>query len=76
MLALINQVLEFLNSLSGPVLAGAAVALEFILRFIPSAKPLGIAQAIGGALKGLGVLFSKAGEILDKVLPQKIKELQ
>jgi hypothetical protein len=71
---LINQILAFLTTATGAS-ATVAVVLELILRVVPSAKPLSLLYAAAAILKGVGSILVKAGELLDKVLPQKIKGL-
>ena len=70
----IDSILAQLNSvLSGPALGGIAIALEFILRLLPTEKPKSILLAVGGILKGVAAVFSTAAAILDKVVPQRLK---
>jgi ERCC4-type nuclease len=66
---------DIMKVLEGAVAQSAmvAVVIEFVLRMIPSAKPLGIAYIIADVAKAVGGIFMKVGELLDKVLPQKIK---
>ena len=54
------------------VIAGA---LDFIFRLIKTEKPLSIAWLVVGFIKKVGDLFIKLASFLDKVLPQKTKEL-
>lgn len=72
--------MEFLNHLvavipdgSAPWIASVAVALEFALRLIPSSKPLSVLHVVGGAVRVMGSLFVKVADLLDKILPQKLK---
>lgn len=51
-----------------------AGVIELVLRLIPSTKPLSILYLVDDGLSAVGGLFSKAGALLDKVLPQRIKQ--
>jgi uncharacterized membrane protein (UPF0136 family) len=70
---ILNHVLDFLSTINPVVLTTLAIVVEFALRFVKSAKPLSIIYMIGGALKTIGAICTKLGEISDKVLPQKTK---
>jgi hypothetical protein len=67
------KVLEVLGSAEGMV-ATIAIVLEFLLRVIPTKKPLGILHIVAKVAHGLGEIFSRIGKFLDKVLPQNISE--
>ena len=65
----------FLNAFStGGLVASAALVLEFILRMVPSEKPLSIGYAIADVSHALGVFFDAAGTAADKVLPNRLKK--
>lgn len=68
---MLDQVLAFIEQ----NLFGSSVAIgivtEFCLRMFPSEKPLSIAYGVAAACKMAGMIFTKFGEFLDKVLPQK-----
>lgn len=68
----LDQVLAYLGSINPVLLGSVAVFLEFALRLFPSQKPLSIAQLIAKAARGLGLVFTKVADILDKVLPQNV----
>lgn len=70
--AIFEQVFKFLSTIEGSSLT-IAVVLEFAFRMIPSQKPLSILYVVAAGLKKCGELFIKVGQIMDKVLPQKIK---
>lgn len=71
MQALFAQILALLDSAYAQ--AGiAAVVVDFLLRLIPSQKPLGVLYLVADAAKGAGAVFAKLGGLLDKVLPQRI----
>lgn len=59
---------------SAPILVTVAVAVELSLRLIKSEKPRSILYYVADGLKLCGNIFTKAGLILDKVLPQRMKE--
>jgi hypothetical protein len=69
---LFAKIMEVLSSVSGAS-ATIAIVLEFAFRLIPSEKPKSIIYLIASAAKSLGGILIKAGELLDKVLPQTIK---
>lgn len=62
------------NFSAGAAISTAAVVLEFILRAIPSQKPLSIAYMIADAAHALADMLGKFGDALDKVLPNRIKQ--
>lgn len=68
----LDQVLAWLGAVNPVLLGSIAVALEFILRVIPSQKPLSIAHLVAKGARSLGLVFTKVADILDKVLPQVI----
>lgn len=69
---IINTISEFIaNNLMGAAV-GISVALEFILKYIPSKKPIGIIHAASGIIKSMGGLLNNLAEFLDKVAPQNI----
>jgi hypothetical protein len=49
------------------------IVFEFILRLIPSEKPIGIIHMISGISKKLGGIFGGIASFLDSILPQKLK---
>lgn len=72
--AIADQILAFLDGISGPTYVIIGGAVEFILRLFKSQKPLSILYVIAGGFKMVGNLLAKVGNFLDKVLPQKTKE--
>ncbi len=66
------KIMEALSSVEGASVT-IALVLEFVFRMIPSQKPLSIIYMVAAALKGVGEILVKAGHVLDKVLPQKLK---
>lgn len=70
-MTIFDQVIAYLSSVQGQ--AGMiAVVVEFVLRLIPSSKPLSVAYLVGAACKKIGLIFTKVGEISDRVLPQRL----
>ena len=69
---ILNSIMEFLVGHEGMV-ATLAVVVEFVLRLVPSEKPMGILQMVAGIVKAVGAILVKFGEISDKILPQKLK---
>lgn len=70
----LEKILEQLMSLeAGGLLTMIAIVVELALRFVKSSKPLSILYAVSAALKVIASIVSKAAELLDKILPQRIK---
>ncbi len=68
----VDLAMAFLNSLSGPVMVGIAAVIEMGLRLIKSPKPLSILHLFGDGAHKIGALLVKIGDVLDKILPQRI----
>lgn len=68
----LDMILGFLNSAMAQY-AVIAMVVEFILRLIPSEKPLSIAHLVGDFAKKIGNVLLMFGDLLDKILPQKLK---
>lgn len=68
----LNSIMAFLVGHEGMV-ATLAVVVEFVLRLVPSEKPKSIIYLVAGAIKSVGAILVKIGEMLDRVLPQKLK---
>jgi hypothetical protein len=69
----INDVVEVIGSAEG-MAATLVVVLEFLFRLIPTKKPLSVLHVVAKVANGLGLIFSKVGALLDKVLPQNAEE--
>lgn len=67
-----EQVLKFLSSAEGASLT-IAMVVEFVLRMVKSEKPLSVLYAVAFVVKKSGEVLTKVGNLLDKVLPQKLK---
>jgi len=67
---LVAKMTELLN---GPALAGITIALEFVLRLLPTEKPKSILLAASGICKLVASVFSVASSIIDRVIPQRLK---
>lgn len=72
--------MEFLNHVLAVIPGGdwgaagtVAVVVEFALRMFPSQKPLSIAYMVEDGCKLVGQVFGKLGDLLEKVLPQRLK---
>lgn len=70
--ALFVKIFEALSSIEGASLT-IALVMEFVFRMFPSQKPLSFLYALAFILKKAGEIFIKIGELLDKILPQKLK---
>lgn len=69
---LFAKALEFLSSIEGSSLS-IALVLEFAFRLIPSEKPRSVLLVIAKGAEMLGKFLVKLSEILNKVIPQKLK---
>lgn len=65
-------VLSFLSSAEGASLT-IAMVVEFVLRMVKTEKPKSILYGIAYAVKKSGEVLTKVGNLLDKILPQKLK---
>lgn len=70
-LALGQKALEILTSVEG--MSGLVLVVEFVLRLVPSDKPKSILLAIASVLGLVGAVLTKASEVLNKLIPQKLK---
>ncbi len=66
--------------MTGIIVTGLGLALDFGLRLVKSQKALGIIHGLGALFRGIGGLFAaigrffgKMGELSDLVLPQRTK---
>jgi len=75
-IAFLDSVLNFVSGLSGAALVLIAGAVDMVMRLFNSEKPKSIAWTIAVVLSQVGKLATKFAEILDKVLPQRVKEVQ
>lgn len=69
--------LDIIHKIADAIPTGAAVAaiggvVDFLLRYVPTEKPLSIAHVIADGFHALANLFQKLGDLLDKILPQKL----
>jgi hypothetical protein len=72
MLEILEKLTTLLTSAQGSIVT-IALVFEMVFRFVPSEKPLSVLRVGASVLKSLGELFIKASDLLDKVLPQKLK---
>lgn len=71
---LLHGVLDALTKFgSGGIIVSVALAVEFVLRLVPSAKPKSIMYLVADSLRVVGQICQKAAEILDRILPQRLK---
>jgi hypothetical protein len=71
----ITNILNALGSVEG-MSATLIVVSEFVFRLLPTKKPLSVLSVVAKVFNGLGAIFSKAGSLLDKILPQNSEEKQ
>lgn len=69
---MLDHVMKLIESLSGQAAIGA-IMIEAILRLIKSEKPLSIAHLIAGGLHKIADICAGLANLLDKVLPQRLK---
>jgi hypothetical protein len=67
-----NKAMDFLLSVEGASVT-IAIILDFAFRLIPSDKPKSVIYLVAEVVKKSGEFLVKLGQILDKVLGQKIK---
>ena len=67
-----NKAMGFLLSVEGASVT-IAIILDFAFRLIPSDKPKSVIYLVAEVVKKSGEFLVKLGQILDKVLGQKIK---
>ncbi len=63
-----------ITGVNSTILSGIAVVLELVFRLIPTSKPLSILHLIGWIIGSAGRILVGAGNLSDKVLPQKTKK--
>jgi DNA-binding HxlR family transcriptional regulator len=68
----LDKVLEFIATAEGASLT-IAVVVEFVLRMIKSEKPLSVLYLAANVIKKSGEILVKIGNLLDKILPQRLK---
>lgn len=69
---IILKVLEVLGSVEGQA-AVIAIVLEFVFRLVPSEKPRSILLVVAKVAGLAGAALTKVSEVLNKVIPQKLK---
>ena len=69
---LFAKIFEALSSVEGASMT-IALVMEFVFRIFPSQKPLSFLYVLAYILKKAGEISIKIGELLDKILPQKLK---
>lgn len=72
MVEIIEKISGYISSFEGSVLTLSIIA-EMIFRFFPSQKPLSILRGIASIMGEIGKLLVKLSDVMDKVLPQKLK---
>ena len=59
--------------LDGGVVGGIAIVVELLLRLVKSDRPRSIIHLVSRVMQAIAALIGRAGDLLDKVLPQKLK---
>jgi hypothetical protein len=70
----LSQIINQIPDASLPALATIAVVLEFAFRLLKTKKPLSIAWLVVDGLVLVASGLTKVAALLDKVLPQRVKE--
>lgn len=68
-----DQLLAFYQAHQTEVISGGIFALETICRLSKTEKPMSILYVIAKSLVKGGLAAQKLGDLLDKVIPQRIK---
>lgn len=68
----LDKILAFLASAEGASLT-IAVVVEFVLRTIKTEKPLSVLYLAANVIKKSGEILVKISNLMDKVLPQRLK---
>lgn len=71
---MLKKILELIPAANAGMITSVAVILDFILRMIPTKKPLSILHLAAASLHLIGAIASKAAALLDAVLPQRVIE--
>jgi hypothetical protein len=72
MFEILEKITDFVTSFEGSILT-ISIIVEMAFRFFPSDKPLGILRMIASLMGKTGKLLIKISDLMDKVLPQKMK---
>ena len=73
----LNQVLSFVQGLSAAQWIGVvALVLESVMRLSFTQKPMSFVYLISDGIKMVAKILDAAGQVLDKVLPQKTQPPQ
>lgn len=69
----LDKAYDWVIGIDSSILMGGAVAVEFIFRFIKTEKPKSFLYMLADGISKVGAILTKSGEMLDKVLPQRVK---
>jgi len=70
---MLAKALELIQAHVMPMAGTIAVVIEMAMRMIPSEKPMSIAHAVSEGFKMVAKVCQAIGDVLDRVLPQKLK---
>lgn len=70
---LLDKILLALGQVDGAMIMTISVILEVVLRLVKSEKPMSVLLMIAKALEVVGKIASKIAELLNKVIPQRLK---
>ena len=68
-----DQIVGWIASAEGAAIVIATV-VDFVLRLIPSKKPLSVLYFVVDVIKGVEKVLEAVARFLDKVLPQRVVE--
>lgn len=71
-LAILDKIKNFIPLEGAVIMVGAGI-LDFILRMVKTETPKSVMYLIADGMKGVAGIIMKAGEFLDKILPQRLK---
>ena len=70
---LLDKILLALGQVDGAMIMTISVILEVVLRLVKSERPMSVLLMIAKALEIVGKITSKIAELLNKVIPQRLK---
>jgi hypothetical protein len=71
----LDKIIAALDKLyNGETLVTVGIALEIVMRMLKTEKPRSIIYILSGFCHKVALLIEKLGLMVDKILPQKLKE--
>lgn len=69
----LQKALEFLTNIDGSVIMTAGIVVEVVFRLVKTDKPRSLLLMAAQALEAGGKVAIKAAELINKVIPQRLK---